>query len=261
MRAWTALGVAALTAGLAFGSDQLIRLDEPFYGPFVMYFWLFAATAALAGLLWLYVQIAVGPRATVSNRTARRLERALEKTRAGKGDRRKRRETMLRERAGALRDMIDPTVEANNVFRRRVRLANAVLALVCVLTASFLIFAELAPRVWPSEHWFIDAKGPDAYHAALFSVDQVLRGTLFDLFDVFDWNISSTHYDPHNQWFAAFIVIYRFLMSGALFAAIAVRLGMREDWHEKAARAAAEDMKARLASLAGAPTGPPKARP
>ena len=98
----------------------------------------------------------------------------------------------------------------------------------------------------------------DAYHAALFSVDQVLRGTLFDLFDVFDWNISNTHYDPHNQWFAAFIVIYRFLMSGALFAAVAVRLGMRQDWHEKAARSAAEEMKARLTSLADGRMPPPK---
>jgi hypothetical protein len=252
MRAVTALGLVALTVALAAGSQYLIRLDPPAYTPYVVYFWLVIASVALAGLLWLYFQIAVGPRATVSERAALRLERKLAKVRAGKSKSRERREKRLTEHAAGLSRQIEPAAEARNVFRRRVRLTNAVLSLVFVLSTSFWIFAAMAPHVWPSERWFVDAQGPDAYHAALFSFDQVTRGTLFDLFDVFDWNISGFHADPRNQWFSAFIVIYRFLIGGALVAALVVRLGMHEDWHEKAAHSAAEDMKARLAKLAGA---------
>jgi hypothetical protein len=251
MRALTALGLAALTAALGSASLYFIRLDAPAYAPYVVYFWLFIASLALVGLLWLYFQIAVGPRATVSQRTAMKLERALARTRAGRNKSRERREKKLTEHAAALSSLIEPATEARNVFKRRVRLTNAVLSLVFLLSTSFWIFAAMAQDVWPSERWFINARAPDAYHAALFSFDQVTRGTLFDLFDVFDWNVSGFHADPQNQWFSAFIVIYRFLIGGALVAAIVVRLGMHEDWHEKAAHASAEEMKARLDRLAG----------
>jgi len=252
MRALPALGLVALTCGLAAGSQYLIRFDASVYAPYVVYFWLVVASVALAGLLWLYFQIAVGPRATVSERAAFKLERALAKARASKSKSKghERRQKRLTEQAAALAGLIEPTSEARNVFKRRVRLTNAVLSLVIVLSTSFWIFAAMAPQVWPSEHWFIDSRSPDAYHAALFSFDQVTRGTLFDLFDVFDWNISGFHADPQNQWFSAFIVVYRFLIGGALVAAIVVRLGMHEDWHEKAAHDAAEQMKARLDKLA-----------
>jgi hypothetical protein len=252
MRALTALGLAALTAGLAAASQYVIRLDASVYAPYVVYFWLIVAALALVGLLWLYFQIAVGPRATVSERAALKLERSLARTRASKSSGRDRREKKLTEQAAALSSLIEPATEARNVFKRRVRLTNAVLALVFVLTTSFWIFALMAPQAWPGERWFVDARSPDAYHAALFSFDQVTRGTLFDLFDVFDWSISGFHADPRNQWFSAFIVIYRFLIGGALVAAIVVRLGMHEDWHEKAAHGSAAEMKARLDRLAGA---------
>jgi hypothetical protein len=251
MRGRTALGVVALAGAIAAASEVLIRLNGPLYTTFVVYCWLMLAGVVLIGLLYLYLQIWIGPRATVSERTADKLERALKKARALHGPKRERRETRLVEQASTLAELIDPAGEARAVFKRRVRLANAVLALICVLSIAFWIFTECATQVWPQERWFIDAHGPDAYHAALFSVDQVLRGTLFDLFDVFDWNISNTHYDPNNKWFSAFIVIYRVLMSGALFAAIAARIGTHEDWHEKAAHGAAEEMKTRLARLAG----------
>ena len=251
MRGWTALGVVALALALAAGGEGLVRLDGPLYTGFIVYIWLIFAAAALSGLLWLYLQIWVGPRATVSERTALKLERALVKARSGKSSGHQRRQLRLIEQAGALADRINPAVEAHAVFLRRVRLANAVLALICVLSIGFWIFTELAPQVWPKQRWFVDAHGPDAYHAALFSVDQVIRGTLFDLFDVFDWSISDTHNDPKNKWFSAFIVIYRFLMSGALFAAIAARLGTHQGWHEKAAHVEADEMKARLSQLAG----------
>jgi len=248
---WTvALGVVAVTAALAVASEYLIRLGQPIFAELVMYTWLTLAAGALCGLIWLYFQITLGPRVTVSERMASRLERDLARARAGKGARWKRKTKKLAAQAEVLSKKINPAAEARAVFLRRVRLANSVLALICVLSVSFWIFAALAPQVWPSQQWFVDAHAPDAYHAALFSVDQVLRGTLFDLFDVFDWRISNTHNNPDNKWFSAFIVIYRFLMSGALFAAIAVRLGMREDWHEKAARETAEQMQARLARLA-----------
>jgi hypothetical protein len=251
MRGWTALGVVALAGALAAGSEVLVRLDGPLYTGFIVYSWLIFAALALTGLLWLYLQIWVGPRATVSERTALKLEQRLAKAQGGKGASRERRAQRLVEQAGVLADTIDPAVEAHAVFLRRVRLANAVLALICVLSIAFWIFTEMAPQVWPKQRWFVDAHGPDAYHAALFSVDQVMRGTLFDLFDVFDWSISDTHNDPQNKWFSAFIVIYRFLMSGALFAAIAARIGTHEGWHERAAHAEAEEMKARLCRLAG----------
>lgn len=254
MRWWTALGTIALTGAFAFGSVRLISLHRPEYAPALLYFWLAAAALSLLGLIWLYVMIAVGPRVTVPERTARRLERELAKVHADKKasrDRKISREYRITRQAARLSEKIDPPTEAYNVFQRRVRLANSVLALICVLTASFTIFAELAPQVWPNENWYIGASGPDTYHALLFSADQVLRGTLFDLFDVFDWRISSAENNPDNVYFSSFIVIYRFLMGGALIAAIAVRLGMREDWHETAAHEGAEKMKARLEKLAG----------
>lgn len=259
MRAWTALGVVVLTGGLAAGSQYLTRIDAPRFLPLVVYFWLGVAGLSLIGLLWLYFQIAVGPRATVAERTALKLERTLGRLRAGKGMFRERREKRLKAQAADLAARIEPAQEARNVFLRRVRLTNGVLALIVALSASFWIFTEMAPRTWPGERWFIDApgdapgtaQGPDAYHAALFSVDQVTRGTLFDLFDVFDWSISGYHNDPENRWFSAFIVIYRFLIGGALVAALVVRLGMHEDWREAAAQKSAEDMKARLAKAAG----------
>ena len=73
-----------------------------------------------------------------------------------------------------------------------------------------------------------------------YSVDQVLRGTLFDLFDVFDWSISDTHYDPHNKWFSAFIVIYRLLIAAA-FAAVAARIGSMRAARESSARRGGRD--------------------
>ena len=251
MRGWTALGIVALAAALAAGSEVLVRLNGPLYTGFIVYTWLILASIALAGLLWHYLQIWIGPRATVTDKMALRLERRLAKAQGAKGARGERRMQRLVEQAGALADTINPAEEAHAVFLRRVRLANAVLALICVLSIAFWIFTELAPQAFPHERWFVDARAPDAYHAALFSVDQVLRGTLFDLFDVFDWSISDTHYDPQNKWFSAFIVMYRFLMGGALFAAIAARIGTHEGWHEKAAHAAADEMKARLSKLAG----------
>ncbi len=254
MRWWAALATIALTGAFAFGSVRMISLHRPEYTPALLYFWLAAAALSLCGLIWLYVMIAVGPRVTVTEGTARRLERGLARVRADRKasrDRKISREYRLTRQAARLSDRIDPAGEAYNVFQRRVRLANTVLALICVLTASFTIFAELAPRVWPNQNWYVDASGPDTYHAMLFSVDQVLRGTLFDLFDVFDWRISTAENNPENLYFSSFIVIYRFLMGGALIAAVAVRLGMRRDWHETAAQEGAEKMKARLEELAG----------
>lgn len=258
MRALTAVGVVVVTCGLAAGSQYLTRLNAELYMPYIVYFWLGVAALSLIGLLWLYLQIAVGPRATVAERTARKLERTLASLRAGKGLFRERREKRLKAQAEQLAARIEPVKEARNVFLRRLRLTNGVLALIVALSASFWIFTEMAPRTWPGERWFVEApgdapgnaQGPDAYHAALFSVDQVTRGTLFDLFDVFDWTISGYHNDPENRWFSAFIVIYRFLIGGALVAALVVRLGMHEDWREAAAQKSAEDMKARLAKAA-----------
>lgn len=258
MRWWMALFTIALTGALAFGSVRLISLHRPEFAPALLYFWLAAAALSLLGLIWLYVMIAIGPRVTVTEGAARRLERGLAKVRADRSltrDRRISREYRLTRQAARLNEKIDPACEAQNVFQRRVRLANSVLALICVLTAAFTIFAELAPQVWPEQHWYVDAQGPDTYHAILFSVDQVLRGTLFDLFDVFDWRISSAENDPENIYFSSFIVIYRFLMGGALIAAVAVRLGMHEDWHETAAHEGAEKMKMRLARMAGEQNG------
>lgn len=254
MRWWMALITIALTGALAFGSVRLISLHKPEYAATLLYFWLAAAALSLLGLIWLYVMIAIGPRVTVTEGTARRLERGLARVRADRKlsrDRRISREYRLARQAARLNEKIDPATEAQNVFQRRVRLANSVMALICVLTAAFTIFAELAPQVWPEQNWYVDAQGPDTYHAVLFSVDQVLRGTLFDLFDVFDWRISSAENNPDNVYFSSFIVIYRFLMGGALIAAVAVRLGMHEDWHETSAHEGAEKMKARLARLAG----------
>ena len=85
MRGLLALGLVALAGGLAAGSQYLIRLDAAFYMPYVVFFWLVVAGFALTGLLWLYFQIALGPRATVAESKAQKLERALADVRAGKG--------------------------------------------------------------------------------------------------------------------------------------------------------------------------------
>jgi hypothetical protein len=250
MRAITALGVAVMSVGLAAGSQFLIQEFGATYSPIIVYAWLGLAAGALAGLLYLYFQIGVGPRSTVSQKTAKRMERDLARALAGRSKSNAARAKRIRHRATELSSLIEPAAEAKNVFRRRTRLTNAVLALIFLLSSAFWIFSSMAPQVWPQESWFANHSTPDPYHAALFSVDQVTRGTLFDLFDVFDWNISGYHADPQNQWFSAFIVIYRFLMGGALAAALVVRLGMHEDWREKAAHNAAEEMKERMLKLA-----------
>ena len=64
MRGWTALGVVALAAALAAGSEVLVRLDGPLYTGFIVYTLVILAAGALAGLLYLYLQIRVGPHAT-----------------------------------------------------------------------------------------------------------------------------------------------------------------------------------------------------
>lgn len=254
MRWWTALATIAATGAAAFGSIQLVAYDRLAYAPIMLFIWLAAAAISLCGLIWLYLMIAVGPRATVSEGAARKMERQLARVRANRNlsrDQRVRNEYRITRQAARLSDRIDPDTESQNVFRRRVRLANTVLALICVLTASFTIFAELAPQVWPEQRWYSNLSGPDTYHAVLFSADQVLRGAFFDVFDVFEWRLSGAENNPENVWFSSYIIIYRFLMGGALLAAIAVRLGVREDWHEDAARETAAKMKSRLELMAG----------
>ena len=252
MRAVTALVVVVTTVGLAAGSQYLLRAYGDTYTPIIVYSWLGLAAGTLVSLLWLYYRIGLGPRATVSERTAYRIEQDLSKVLGQKGKVAERKATRLKERAVSLANMIEPATEARNVFDHRVRLTNAVIALVFVLSSSFWIFAQMAPLVWPAQSWFANGHPPDAYHAALFSMDQVTRGTLFDLFDVFDWNLSGYHADPSNQWFSAFIVIYRCLIGGALVVAVLVRMGMHEDWRERAAHDAAEAMQKRLARMAAA---------
>ena len=250
MRAATALVIVAATVAVAAGSQYLIRAYGSTYTVLVVYAWLGIAAVTLVGLLWLYYQIGLGPRATVSERTAFRIERDLARALASKSKANQTKASKLKERASSLSKLIEPATEARNVFQRRVRLTNSVMALIFVLSSSFWIFASMAPLAWPTMSWFATERTPDAYHAALFSMDQVTRGTLFDLFDVFDWNMSGFHANPDNEWFSAFIVIYRCLIGGALVAAVVVRLGMHEDWREKAAHEAAETMKVRLTKLA-----------
>lgn len=249
-----ALATIALAGATAFGSIQLVNLDRAAYAPPMLFVWLTIAGLTLFGLIWLYLMIAIGPRATVSDRAARKMERQLAAVRANRKlsrDQRVRNEYRITRLAARLSDRIDPAEESHNVFQRRVRLANSVLALICVLTAAFTIFAELAPQVWPEQRWYSNVSGPDTYHAVLFSADQILRGAFFDVFDVFEFRLSGAENDPENVWFSSYIVVYRFLMGGALLAAIAVRLGVREDWHEEAARETATKMKTRLEGLAG----------
>lgn len=254
MRWWTALATIAATGAAATASVLMVARDEATFAAPMLYLWLAAAAVSLCGLVWLYLMIAVGPRATVPERTARRMEQQLVKVRMDRKltrDQRLRHEYRITRLAARLSDRIDPGQESHNVFQRRVRLANSVLALICVLTAAFTIFAELAPEVWPEQRWYSNVNGPDTYHAVLFSADQVLRGAFFDVFDVFEWRLSGAENNPENVWFSTYIVLYRFLMGGALLAAIAVRLGVREDWHEEAARETATKMKSRLEDLSG----------
>jgi hypothetical protein len=251
MRFLTALGLVAVAATLAEASHVEIEDNPAFWTAPVLYGWLGIGGLALIGLCWLYTQIAIGPRATVGEKTIARLERRLGEVRARKGFFRKRRERRLAAEASQLAARIDPPSEARNVRGRRNRLTNAVVAFVAILSMAFWMLASLAPRIWPDSPWFADSQPPpDPVTAALFSIDQVTRGTIFDLVDVYDLKFTSLRNDPHNVWFSSVVMIYRLFVGAALIAAIAVRLGMREDWRDKVAREAAENTKARLARLA-----------
>jgi hypothetical protein len=243
--------MVVLAGVLSALSHQALASDAHRWMPYILFAWLTIGALTLMSLLWLYVQIAVGPRATVGEDEIEKLETQLARLHAGKGLFRKSRIQRLSQKAQALTNLIDPPKEARNVYLRRIRLTNAVLALVAVLSMSFWIFATLAPQLWPANPWFADGQAPpNPLNAALFSVDQVTRGTIFDLVDVYDLKFSTLRNNPHNLWFSSAVMVYRLFVGAALVAALAVRLGMREDWREKAAREAAEGTKARLARLA-----------
>jgi hypothetical protein len=248
MRARTGILLVLLALGLSVTSHWLLDAGETWI-PLIATAWTLVAGVALAGLLWLYVQIARGPEIAIPERAAARLERSMRRASGLLSGGKRRR---LARRARALARRIEPESEARKVLRRRLRLANAVLTLITVLSFSFWIFAALLPRLFPGEPFFTDQGAPDAYLAALYSVDQITRGTMFDLFDVFHWSFSGLENDPSNSVFSSIIVTYRLLVGGALVAALAVRLGMREGWRERAIREAAEATKARLESLAAA---------
>jgi hypothetical protein len=250
MRAITGIVCALLALALSAISQWLLIDDAEQWFPIIVTLWTIIAGITLTALIWLYMQIALGPRSTVEERSVAHLERAAQALRNSrgflfKGLRRRR----LAKRAQALADRIEPAKEAHNVYARRVRLTNAVLALIAVLSLAFWVFASLGPKLWPTP-FFTQVGTPDALHAALFSVDQITRGTMFDLFEVFNWNLSGLQNNPSNIVFSSLIIVYRLFVGGALVAALAVRFGMREDWRERVAREIAESMKERLGNIA-----------
>ena len=71
----------------------------------------------------------------------------------------------------------------------------------------------------------MDASGhplsdPTVLQAALFAVDQTFRGGLFDVLEVFGWQITPLDNNPDNIWFSIGVVLHHLFVEAFIFSGI-----------------------------------------
>ena len=110
--------------------------------------------------------------------------------------------------------------------------------------ATYSMLVGLMP--WENRVHIYDAPAsPTYYSMGVFVLDNLCRGVFLDVFEVFGLRIGSLEHNTKNFIFSAYLVAFRFLSSGLLFAHVFLRYkefkhpGWHEEYREKKRNAAA----------------------
>ncbi len=240
----------AFLGGLAMGreTDGTFQMVEGFYGV-----WIAAMSLLAVSMLLTYRSVVVGPRGGISERKVQKLElKAAKLRKASLNPVSQIRLHWIGRRAKNLAKRINPESEADLMLVRRRVLSVRLFWQIFLLFAGFWAFAYFAAHTDGQQAYYDGDSQVSVMKAGLFSVDQLLRGVVFDLFETLDWSLSGLDHNSENSLFVTLIVAFRALVGSVILAAILIWFGMNDMWSRRALISSRKELKDRLSGISGA---------